>query len=938
MKLSAAALSLSLLAAAGLAAEPPWQAQPPGQAQPPAQTPPAQAPPTFKSSVDLVPVDINVIDRNGRPVADLTAADFALKVDGRPRKIRSAQFIAVTRDVERAPVGPADYSSNAASTGGRLIMLVIDQGNIGLSRGKYAIAAANRFVSRLTPADRVGLVTIPGAGPQIDFTANHALVQNALQRIVGLSDQGERQVNEIGLSEALALQRGNEQLIQTILERECSGLSAGADLQSCRDKLMAQARALYVDVHGRTRDSLLSLRVVMDRLARTVAPKTVVYVSEGLMIDRREMSEVAWIGPLAARAQITFYVMQLEPPMFDSTNAQNSPTRGEDIQLAQESLGHLAGVARGAVFRIISGADMAFNRLALELSGYYLLSFEPEADDRDGKDHKIKVELPGRKDVTIRARNDFSVTANRVVSTQERLAETLASPLLASDIGLKLSAYSFTGTEEDRLRVILAAEIDRSQNPGSKVALAYTVSDASGRTISTQLEPEVQTPVRADTRTQTYLGAVAASPGIYRIKLAVADDTGKSGSVEHTIRAQLTSAGQIHITDLLLGEDSAGGGGVNPTVSAEFKGNMLHAYVELHSEAPEPLKAASVALEIANGETTRAIDSVPARFGSDEPTRRVAEGAIPIALLPPGEYIARAVVSAGGAKLGQVSRPFRILHAAGAGAAAASGALTSSAPIPFVSRIESFERTSVLTPPVVGFFLDRMNVGSNAAAAPPAAIEAARAGRFDEAVEALDKAPGNRLAPVFVGGLALYAKGDLEAAAAKFRESLRIDSEFFPAAFYLGACYAAGGHDQEAAGAWQTSLITQGDAPFVYTLLGDAFLRLQQVDAAIDILKEASTLWPGRGEVQLRLGTAYAQAHRPVDAVQTLDPYLAQHPEDQERLFIALRALYEARSAGKAVGTVEEDRQRFDRYAAAYARTGGPQQGLVEQWRKFISK
>ena len=110
----------------------------PAQATPQDQTPKT----TFKSSVDLVPVDINVIDRNGRPVADLTAADFALKVDGRPRKIRSAQFIAVTRDVERAPVGPADYSSNAASTGGRLIMLVIDQGNIGLSRGKYAIAAA----------------------------------------------------------------------------------------------------------------------------------------------------------------------------------------------------------------------------------------------------------------------------------------------------------------------------------------------------------------------------------------------------------------------------------------------------------------------------------------------------------------------------------------------------------------------------------------------------------------------------------------------------------------------------------------------------------------------------------------------------------------------------------------------------------------------------
>ena len=124
-----------------------------------------------------------------------------------------------------------------------------------------------------------------------------------------------------------------------------------------------------------------------------------------------------------------------------------------------------------------------------------------------------------------------------------------------------------------------------------------------------------------------------------------------------------------------------------------------------------------------------------------------------------------------------------------------------------------------MTPQVVGFFLDRMN----AADAAGSAIADAKAGRFDEAAEASVKAGGSeRLASVFLNGLALYARGQLEAAAGQFREALRLDSEFFPAAFYLGSCYAAGGRDREAAGAWQTSLVTEGDAPFVYTLLGDA--------------------------------------------------------------------------------------------------------------------
>lgn len=209
---------------------------------PPAPAEPAQQPQTFKSSVDLVPVDVNVVDRNGRPVADLTAQDFSLKVDGKSRRIASAQFIGVTRGVESTKQ-PEDYSSNPPSSGARLILLVIDQGNIGTSRGKYTIDAARRFIGRLTPADRVGLTTIPGAGPQIDFTANHALVESALKAITGQSDQGEHQDNQIGLSEAVALERGNRQVLQQIADRECTGLAAGP-LNECVATLQAQARSL----------------------------------------------------------------------------------------------------------------------------------------------------------------------------------------------------------------------------------------------------------------------------------------------------------------------------------------------------------------------------------------------------------------------------------------------------------------------------------------------------------------------------------------------------------------------------------------------------------------------------------------------------------------------------------------------------------------------
>jgi VWFA-related protein len=903
----------------------------------------SQEPPkaTFRSAIDLVRVDVNVIDRNGRPVGDLTARDFTLMVDGKPRSVASAEFIAVSRDAPTIAPSPPHYSSNAAALGSRLIMLVIDQGNIGTDRGKYAADAASQFVKRLNPSDRVGLQTIPGAGPQVDFTTNHVLVETMLKRVVGQAPPDHR-AHQIGLSEALILDRGDERLAAEILDRECAAFftrEAGSDPGSCPQQVRLEARSMFAEVKTRTRDSLISLRHLMERLAQTPTPKTVIFLSEGILLDR-EISDPSWLGPLAARGQVTLYVFQLEPPQPDATRAQKSPSRAADIDLAQEGLGRLAGLARGSVFRVNSNADTMFNRVALELSGYYLLSFAPNAGDRDGKTHKIQIAVPGRRNVEVRSRTEFAIDPVGRQTDEEVLADTLRSPLLATEIGVKVATYTLRDAKENKLKVVIASEIDRSLNPDAKLAVAYALVSARGEVVSSQIETEIQSPLKPN-RTQAYFGAIEADPGIYTLKLAVVDSAGKRGSVEHTFRAQLASAGQIRITDLLLAEVGAGGAqGLTPAVSADLTGDILQTYVELYSDAAEPLRNATAVIEVAETEDGRALDTAVARFQPEgEPLRRVAEASVPIAFLPPGQYVARAVVSAGGRKLGQVSRPFRIVRSApsvAAPGASASRAPGTGAPIPFTSTIDAFERTSVLAPPVVGFFLDRMNVGNRVGTPSPAAVAAAKAGRFDEALQQLSgTAP---LASVFISGLALYAKGDLEGAAAKFRESLKLDSEFFPAAFYLGACYAARGQDREAAGAWQTSLVTQSDAPFIYTLLGDAFIRLRAYEQAVDILVEASQLWPDHDEVVMRLGVAQASAGKPADAIPTLDRYLSRHPTDRATLLVAMRAIYDARSAGKGIGTAAEDRRRFDRYAAAYTAAGGPPLPEIETWRRFMHR
>ena len=899
-----------------------------------------QPPQTFRSAVEAVPVDVSVIGEGGKPVTGLAAGDFFLTVDGRPRRIASAELVSAARDAKAAPPTPSYYSTNAAGSG-RLILFLIDQGSIGRGRGRAAMESVSGFISQLAPADRVGLIAFPGGGPQIDFTQNHESIQAAVARLLGQADTFDTSYR-IGVSEALAIQQGDRLTLNTLIQRECSNSQGAEDQEVCRSRLQADVAGIASVVRERTHNSIAALRAVTDRLASTPSPKTVVYISEGLILQGPP--DVAWLGPAAARGQVTIQVLHLDSPTADASSARESATPARDRALGRDGLGIIAGMTRGGLFDVATSAEAALNRLRLELSAYYLLSFEPEAGDRDGKPHKIKVDVPGRSGTEIRARAEFIVGATPATTVDVDLLETLKSPMPASEIGLKLAAFTLRDPATPKLRLLVLAEIDRGGNPEGRLALAYVLSDDKGRVITSQIDRDVKSPVSANTNIQRYTTFVLTeASGAHTLKLAVLDDKRRRGSVEHTFSPALTSVGQIQAADLLIADERPDGGPATPAVGGELTSGMLNGYVELYADE-DVLKNATVFFEVAENEQGRALDGAAGRAqpaSPDNQKRRAIEGTVPTALLPPGEYVARAVISADGRRIGQVVRAFRVGRGVAAARPTATVGLrsrsTRPSPVILVSRPERFERTAVLTPEVVGFFMERLNFAARGEANAGPVIEHATAGRFDDAVQSLTTRSGT-VPAAFLSGLALYAKGELEPAAAKFREALRLDSEFFPAAFYLGSCYAAGGRDSEAVGAWQLSLVTESDAPFIYTLLGDALLRNRDVNQALEVLNEAAAAWPDNDEVQVRIGAAYAMSGKRADALRKFESYLEKHPEAHEHAFTALRTLYEARAEGKPIRSVAEDRALFAKWAAAYASAKGPQQALVDQWQRTVGK
>lgn len=911
------------------------------QASASAQDPPQEPAPAVRLAVDRVPVDVSIIGGDGQPVTGLAADDFTLDVDGRSRRLLSAEYVSAIREATAPAAAQATFSSNNAA-GGRLIMFVVDRGNIAPGRGRQAMEAASRFLARLTPADRVGLIAFPGPGPTIDFTANHAIVQSALPGLTGLTDTFPSSYR-IGISEAMAIAQGDRTMLNTVTQRECASAPSTEERDLCMRQVLAEANGIYSGVNERTQTALATLRIIVERLSQTTTPKTIVYISEGLVLERP--GDGTWLGPAAARGQVTIYALQLDVFGSDASTVREPVTPSRDRALANEGLGIIAGSTRGSVLPVVGNADNAFARLALELSGYYLLSFEPESGDRDGKPHKIKVAVPRRSGIDVRARTQFSIDAPVNKTDEAILKETLQAPTLASEIGLKLATYTLRDPAGDKLRILMAAEIDRSGAPDGKLALAYTLVDDRGRLVDTQIDRNVKVAATSETGVQKYFRFILSdATGTLTLKIAVVDDRGRRGSVEHSFRAALTTIGEVRATDLLIADDRTASGSAAPVVAGEFTSGMVNGYIELYADATDVLKNTTVMFEVAQDAQARAIDGAAGRVQpatADAANRRALEGSIPIALLPPGDYVVRAVISTDGRKVGQVTRPFRVGRTVTAArtkpAPGTRTMLNRTTSVTVASRTERFDRASVLTPQVVGFFMERLDVAARGEVNPEPIVEYARAGRFDDAVKALST--GTTTVPAsFLSGLALYSRGELEPAAAKFRETLRLDSEFFPAAFYLGSCYAAGGRDLEAVGAWQLALVTESAAPFIFTLLGDALLRLREVDHALEILNEAAAQWPDNEEVQVRIGAAMAAAGKRADALLKIEPYLEKHPDDLERHFFALRLLYEARADGKPIRSTNEDRALFAKWAAAYAAAKGPQQAMVDQWQKAIGK
>jgi len=883
--------------------------------------PPAQGP-TFRTGIDLIAVDVSVTDDDGRPVEDLFAPEFTVEIDGEERRVVSAELVTV--DVEAARREADDpfetlYTTNLRPSNGRQIIIAVDQAGIRLGAARPLLASAAKFLDRLSPADSVAFVAYPEPGIQVTFTSDHFRIRQAMERTVGLRPQLQTTRN-IGVYEAISIaERGNGTMYDDVVNRECSN-NPGFTRDQCEDDVLVESNIIARNTRENTRTSLQSLRNLLLALSVIEGPKTLVLMSEMLIVDTPgELDEVIHA---AALAQVTINVLVMDVLRNDISIRQMGPTVSEDRALEVSGLADLASGSRGAMYYIVGSGESVFDRLAGDMLAYYVLGVEQVPGDRDGRAHRIDVEVR-RRDVTVRSRRAFvlSVPTTDQHTAEDTLLDVLKSPFSVAEVPLRIATFTQKDSASDKARVVVAAEVGQPGGEPEEYVVGYVLLDGEGAVVEGNVATHIlSVPEEFPNAPHEYLGEIVVPPGNYSLRFGVVDSAGRRGGVIRELSAWKLGGEEFALGDLMISDTSLDSArGIRPGVEPHVRGE-IGAFLEMYSILPDGFDGTIVDVEVADDQDSPALLTRPAEVvPGNEPTLRTVHALIEPALLPAGRYVARARVMRDGKVAGVLVRPF-ILDPQGA---------ASAAPSPFMQgTVAKFDPKVAITSEMLGSLLDSVEKEFPGLDGP---LAEARAGRYGTAaIEAL--LAGDQAAAAFFKGLDWYSLGQLSQAATQFQVASGPRREFFAAAFYLGAVYAASGQDRDAAGVWQLAL---GDEPrpiMAYTLLADARLRDGQPGSAIDVLRPVYVRMPEDDEIGRRLAASYLMIGRYEDALPVLEGYLARNSTDAVALFAAVFAQYQVATRERLVLS-DDDVARLAQYVRAYE---GPYEALLAKYLRTI--
>ena len=445
-------------------------------------TPKPQAP-AFRGRVSVVPIDVRVTDKDGKPITDLKASDFTIFENGVQQTVDYFSAKALTAsapdaDVAIRPIGQLPAEIGPANR--RLFLIVLGRGR--LQEPSKGVDATIRFVKdKLLPQDQVAIMAWNRA---TDFSADKAKALAVLERF---RDRHEEIEHEISLyftglfglyaqqevpphiqklvdavfdtdknagkrtvlptTQLQAAQKDVDRVTDNVLTRsqlEVFRLFNGGDSLMANgmfDPLLGMSFDDYIVLNRQTMQDVGNLYAGIDFLRFIDGEKHLVFVTaQGFYLPRAEYDRD--LARLAADARVALDTVQTGG--VDSVMVGGYVTVRNGFQL--RALREISDIS-GGQSAVSKYADAAFDRIVSSTSFAYLLGYTPLDMKSDSSVRDIKVTV-NRKNATLAYRRAYVARpADAIYDPRESMATTRL--MAATNFGGEIKDLPFTMRQTD---------------------------------------------------------------------------------------------------------------------------------------------------------------------------------------------------------------------------------------------------------------------------------------------------------------------------------------------------------------------------------------------------------------------------------------------------------------------------------------------------------
>jgi hypothetical protein len=487
---------------------------------------------------------------------------------------------------------PAPFVTNVTGDGGHDVLILVDDESIAPGHEKGIRDVATRLMATLGPGDRTALYGVRPGGLNVPLGSEPARVGDALASMVG--------------------QLGDQEL-------------------TCRTSLALQ-------------------RIASILTTRAFNPAIVVFFSSGLASPESGMRSQLGVGGKLCEVRTTDFdevakAAALSRVSFFPVLVMDGTGRTDTSQDAAAGVEHLAAIVGADPFRLSGTVEPLVARIRRDMSQYYVASVDIEPGEYTDSSRRLEVRAK-RAGVRVQAKSQLIV--GKAAPSAPAPRDMLRTANTYHDLPLRIAAYPSRGADEKAgVKVVALFEALDPSVKLSAAAIGFYDDKGTLKAQWTAQPPELaRSPVPA---------AVVVPAGAYRVRLAATDATGRSGTADFPLQAQLTPLATFRTSALMLGVAQ------NNAFAPKLQFGTEPAAVAVLEIYGVPKSAAVTArLELAESDQGAPLANATTNVGQGPgDDGRTAFGGFAIAGLQPGDYLLRAIVTVDGKEAGRATRILR---------------------------------------------------------------------------------------------------------------------------------------------------------------------------------------------------------------------------------------------------------------------------------------